>query len=590
MKKQKREKPPKGTWKNILKTIFSCCPFSAAFYIIWVLACVAASFFTLITLERLVVEVTAIDAGTASLRTIAAAVGILTLCTAIRSEWAINRLFRNRLCYMLNRKFAPRIMEKYARLDFSCYEDETLRNVMHLSTDNPITLPVDAFFSAVNGTGAVLSNVSVFAYFLTVSGWLALAFALLVGAVAVLDVLSNREVIRARWEQSPDARRMEDIGTLMRDKNALFELKFGGAAYLREKFRALAKKDAKRIFGASLRGFRYNAASLVLLAAWAAATTFILADMFGSGQISAGVTVTVVTSFPMTLNTAWRIASRFKTCYTNHFAAGYLYRLMNFPERDIDGAPVSGQSYEVLFENVWFRYPGTDKDVLKGVTFRLEAGKAVSLVGENGSGKSTAVKLLLRLYRPTAGRILLNGKDIWEYAEAEYYRAVGAVFQDFARYELPLDENISLAHGADLSAVKETPFYRSVAQAAESETAFLGKRLEGGRDLSGGEWQKIAILRLLYRSPGLMVLDEPTASLDARAENEIYETFRRLTKDRTALFISHRMALSRIADEIVVLEDGVVAERGTHEQLIAKEGGRYAQLFEKQAEWYQEHA
>lgn len=586
MKREKAEKPPKGTWKNILKTIFSCCPFSAAFYIFWVILCAAASFLILFTLERLVAEVMKFSSGTASLHSIAAAVGILTLCTAIRSEWAINRLFRNRLCYMLNRRFAPRIMEKYARLDFRCYEDETLRNVMHLSTDNPITLPVDAFFSAVNGAGAILTNLSVLLYFLTVSLWFALAFFLFVCAVAVLDILGNREVIRARWEQTPDIRKMEDIDALMRDKDYLFELKFGGAAYLREKFRMLAKKDAKRLFGASLKGFRYNAVSLVLLAAWVVAAVFVLAQMFASGSVSVGIAVTVVTSFPMTLNTAWRIASRFKTCYANYFAAGYLYRLLEFPEREGGGAPVEGQTFEAAFEDVWFRYPGTEEDVLKGVSFRLKAGTATSLVGENGSGKSTAVKLLLRLYRPTSGRILLNGRDIWEYAEADYYRAVGAVFQDFARYELPLDENIALAHGADVSPVAETPFYKSAVRAAGGDTAFLGKRLEGGKDLSGGEWQKLAVLRLLFRSPGLMVLDEPTSGLDARAENEMYEVFRGLTKDRTALFISHRMALSRIADEIVVLSDGVVAEHGTHEELIKKEGGCYAKMFGKQAEWY----
>ena len=169
--------------------------------------------------------------------------------------------------------------------------------------------------------------------------------------------------------------------------------------------------------------------------------------------------------------------------------------------------------------------------------------------------------------------------------EEDYYRAVGAVFQDFARYELPLDENIALAHGADVSPVAETPFYESAVRAAGGDTAFLGKRLEGGKDLSGGEWQKLAVLRLLYRSPGIMVLDEPTSGLDARAENEMYEVFRSLTKDRTALFISHRMALSRIADEIVFLENGRIEERGSHAQLMRKKG-KYRAMYEMQSGWY----
>lgn len=153
------------------------------------------------------------------------------------------------------------------------------------------------------------------------------------------------------------------------------------------------------------------------------------------------------------------------------------------------------------------------------------------------------------------------------------------------RYELPLDENIALARGADLSRVAVSPFYAEAVAAAGSETAFLGRRLPGGRDLSGGEWQKVAILRLMYRAPALMLLDEPTASLDALAENEVYEAVRRFGKGRSALFISHRLALSVIADEILVLSDGVIAERGTHDELKRKEG-LYAALYETQAAWY----
>ena len=586
--KSKTVKAPKGTWGKILKTVFSCCPVSAPFYVLWTLSAVAASFVMLYALENLVEEVSAAAAGTGSTQIMVRLIAILAVCVALKSDWAVNRLFRNRMCYMLNKKFAPRIMEKYSRLDFYCYEDEEMRNVMHLATDNPIILPVDAFFSAVNGMGAVLSNISVIAYFLTVSVWMALIFGVLVCAVTVFDVLGNREVIKAQWERTPDSRRKTDIFNMFCDKNSVFELKAGGADYLEEKYKTLSEKESKRILAGSLRGMRYNAVSLVLLALWVAGMTLLFVSMMSKGEMTAGVAVTVVMSFPVTLNTAWAIASRFKKSYHSYISAGYVYRLMNFPERKGNGLSLISSVPEVEFDNVWFRYPGTDKFILKGLSFRLSAGTSTSLVGENGSGKSTSVKLLLRLYRPTSGRILLNGKDIWEYREEDYYKTVGAVFQDFARYELPFDENIALCLNPDLTSVKETSFYKSTVAAAGSEKAFIGKRLQGGKDLSGGEWQKLAILRLLYRSPSMMILDEPTASLDARAENEIYSAFERLVQKKTALFISHRMALSRIADNVLVLVDGKVAESGKHDLLIKKEG-YYARLFEKQAEWYRDN-
>ncbi len=582
--KKERVRAPKGTAGKILGTVFSCCPVSAPVYVVWSVAAAAASFFLLTALERTANAVAALSDG-GSFGAVWAAAGVYALCMLLKTEWVLSGLFRNRFCYRLNVRFAPRIMEKYARLEYLCYEDKEMADVMFRTTDNPIVLPVDAFFNFTRAATSVLSVLSGAAYFLTVSVWLALAYGLLVLAAMILDVLSAREVIRAQWEQSEDNRRMEDISALMQDKNALFELHVtGGASYLTDKFRRLGRRDAKRMFAAARRGFRYNLAGMALLAAWAAATAVLLVRLFSAGRVDVGVIVTVIVSFPMLLDTAWRIAAGFKRGYEGYVAAGYLYRLLAFPERKDGGLPVTGAP-DVVFEDVWFRYPGTETDVLKGVSFRLAPGRSVSLVGENGSGKSTIVKLLLRLYRPTKGRITLNGTDISQYAEDAYFRTVGAVFQDYMRYELPLDENIALARGADLSRVAASPFYAEAVAAAGSETAFLGRRLPGGRDLSGGEWQKVAILRLMYRAPALMLLDEPTASLDALAENEVYEAVRRFGKGRSALFISHRLALSVIADEILVLSDGVIAERGTHDELKRKEG-LYAALYETQAAWY----
>jgi ATP-binding cassette subfamily B protein len=244
------------------------------------------------------------------------------------------------------------------------------------------------------------------------------------------------------------------------------------------------------------------------------------------------------------------------------------------------------------FENVSFSYPGNDRLVLDGLTFRLERGQRVALIGQNGQGKTTIVKLLTRLYDPTAGRILLDGVDLREYDLEDLCRQIGVIFQDFMRYEMTAAENIAVgrieARGdrdqIHLAAQKSRAS-EVVARLPKGYDQLLGRRFEGGLDLSGGEWQKIALARAYLRDAQVLVLDEPTAALDAQSEYDVFQRFSELTTGKIALLISHRFSTVRMADEIFVLEDGRIAERGDHNRLIAV-GGRYADMFELQAASY----
>jgi ATP-binding cassette subfamily B protein len=244
------------------------------------------------------------------------------------------------------------------------------------------------------------------------------------------------------------------------------------------------------------------------------------------------------------------------------------------------------------FENVSFAYPGNSRLVLDGLNFRLQRGERVALIGENGQGKTTIVKLLTRLYDPTAGRILLDGVDLREYDIEDLCQQVGVIFQDFMRYEMTAAENIAVGR-IEIEADKE-----SIALAARKSRAaevvarlpkgyeqLLGRRFEGGVDLSGGEWQKVALARAYLRDAQVLVLDEPTAALDARSEYDVFQRFSELTDGKMALLISHRFSTVRMADEILVLENGRIAERGSHNQLMAL-GGRYNEMFELQASSY----
>jgi len=244
------------------------------------------------------------------------------------------------------------------------------------------------------------------------------------------------------------------------------------------------------------------------------------------------------------------------------------------------------------FRNVSFRYPGTERLVLDQLNFHLRPGERVALIGENGQGKTTIVKLITRLYDPTEGEVLLDGVDLREYDLDDLYREIGVIFQDFMRYEMTARENIAVGKIEEVgnlplleSAARKSLADEVVARLPAEYEQMLGRRFEGGIDLSGGEWQKLALARAYLRNAQLLVLDEPTAALDARSEYQVFQRFAELTAGKMALFISHRFSTVRMADRIVVLEGGKIAEEGTHEKLT-RMGGRYAEMFELQAASY----
>ena len=245
------------------------------------------------------------------------------------------------------------------------------------------------------------------------------------------------------------------------------------------------------------------------------------------------------------------------------------------------------------FQNVSFRYPGSERLILNGLNFVLRPGERVALIGENGEGKTTIVKLITRLYDPVEGRILLDGVDLREYDLEDLYQEIGVIFQDYMRYEMTARENIAVGRIELLDnlqklqdAARKSMANEVVAKlGASGYDQMLGRRFETGVDLSGGEWQKVALARAYLRDAQLLILDEPTSALDARSEYEVFQRFAELTAGKMALFISHRFSTVRMADRIVVLEKGKIAEEGDHEYLTSI-GGRYAEMFELQAASY----
>jgi ATP-binding cassette subfamily B protein len=259
----------------------------------------------------------------------------------------------------------------------------------------------------------------------------------------------------------------------------------------------------------------------------------------------------------------------------------------------LDGLPMPAtirRGFE--FRNVSFTYPGTDRTVLSDFNFTLAPGERIALIGENGQGKTTVVKLITRLYDPTQGQILLDGIDLREYSLEDLHRHIGVIFQDFMRFEMTARENIAVGRvdQANQQDEIEIAAHKSLADTVVSKFThgydqMLGRRFEGGVELSGGEWQKMALARAYLRDAQMLILDEPTAALDARSELEVFERFAELTQGKMALLISHRFSTVRMADRIVVLSGGRLIEEGNHLQLMAR-GGLYAEMFEMQAASY----
>lgn len=315
-----------------------------------------------------------------------------------------------------------------------------------------------------------------------------------------------------------------------------------------------------------------------------------------SGTLSIGELTFLSGSFNRLSNNLQGFFSRFTAISESSLYLRDYFDFLDIEVTDQAAAftPIPGE-VKIGFElrNVHFGYAGSDSDVLKGINFTIKAGEKIAFVGQNGAGKTTLIKLILRFYEPTQGEILLDGINIAQFDKQEYRRRFGVIFQDFFKYEFSLRENIAIGNIEELNndpmiqdAAARSLADQVVAVMKDGIDQQLGRRFAKGQELSGGQWQKVALARAYMKNSDIIVLDEPTSALDAQAEYDVFERFIGLTKGKTSIIISHRFSTVRMADRILVLEDGQVAEIGTHEELMA-EPKLYEQLFNLQAAGYQ---
>jgi len=493
------------------------------------------------------------------------------------------------------RHVSIRVMEHASRLDLAAYEDpvfyDKLERARVQATDR---------IAMIQAMGAVLQQliavVTLSAGILWFSPWL---LVLLVAAVVPAFLgeshfafLGYAQNIR----QTPVRRQLDYLRTLGASKESAKELKlFSLSGFLCGEYTRLSNQIYDENVRLARRRLWAGALlSLLSTAGYYGAYAYVVfrtvtgALSWGSLQFLAGAIAGASTNIQSIFSTFSSIAdqSLFLTDLVEFFRVGP--QVSSGPGALPAPRPIRAG---FLFEDVTFAYPGNSRHVLEKLDLRIEPGERIALIGENGQGKTTIVKLITRLYDPTGGRILLDGIDLREYDLEDLHSQIGVIFQDFMRYEMTAGQNIAVGriglagHDAVARAARKSLADQVVCRLPNQYEQLLGRRFEGGVDLSGGEWQKIALARAYLRDAQLLILDEPTASLDARSEYEVFQRFSELTEGKMALLISHRFSTVRMAGRIVVLEDGRIVEQGSHDRLLAL-GGKYAAMFELQASSY----
>ncbi|MEH2424887.1 MAG: ABC transporter ATP-binding protein [Nostoc sp.] len=489
------------------------------------------------------------------------------------------------------------ILEKALTLDLRQFEDsefyDKLTNARREASVRPLSLVSRTF-------GLVQSALSLITYgvlLINFSVWALVVLVLAAMPVFIAETKFAGEGFRLFSWRAPETRQQNYLENLLAREDFVTEVKlYQLGEMLLERYRNLFDQLYGEDRDLTLRrGLWGYLLSLISTGAFYLAYAWIVLETV-LGKISLGDMTMYLTVFRQGQSTFSNALTSIGGMYEDNL---YLSNLYDFLEEEVPkswGKATIGLDSQdgIRFENVSFTYPGSSKPALRNISLHLKPGEKLAIVGENGSGKTTLIKLLTRLYTPDSGRIFLDGLDLQEWDVDVLRRRIGVIFQNFVRYQFTVGENIGVG---DVEHLKNKTHWQTAAQKGMAQSFIdqlpqsfqtqLGRWFKEGQELSGGQWQKIALSRAFMRSQAdILVLDEPTSAIDAQAEFEIFNHFRAITQNQMVLLISHRFSTVRMADKIVVIENGEVIEQGTHKELLQL-GGRYAKLFQLQAAGYQ---
>lgn len=509
----------------------------------------------------------------------------------------VNNLIGVSFINRLREEYTMKLLKKQAKLEYKHLENPESLDLIERVMDSPEQKLHDSLLNLI-GTASlfitILSLASTIIYYTWYIGILLIIVAI---PLMIVAVRGGRATYEANKIATKYRRKYQYYGQVLNSREACLERTlFGYGTKLNETWKdnfELARKiNFKTISKWIIRSSAYGVISILVLALIIVSLIYMSINKI----ITIGVFIALINAiYQLNGNMTYELSSRMEQLVKSK---EYIQEVKTFISMTETGGAISKPLsppivFETLeFKDVWFKYPGTDTYILKGTSFVIEKGKHYSFVGENGAGKSTIIKLITGLYTEYEGDILLNGKPISDYAHSELKSICAVAFQDFTRYFISVHDNIAIGNINDLcnedkiqsavNALNLDDLIKSLPQGIESN---LGKLAEDGVDISGGQWQKLALARFFVNPGELRILDEPTAALDPISESKIYKDFELLSKNKTAIFISHRLGSTKLADTIFVLHDGVIKEAGSHTDLMEL-NGIYAEMFMSQRMWY----
>jgi ATP-binding cassette, subfamily B, bacterial len=516
--------------------------------------------------------------------------------TCLRVGFILQQLLKDRVADHIQES----VLSKANTLDMSQFENaeyyDTLRHAIEEAGYRPATM-ISQTFDLSRTFITLCSMLFLIAH---LSWWLVVvALVIPIPSFIASSRYGWKDYLLAR-RQSPEKRLQNYHTQLLTVDQYVKEIKlFNLGDFLFERF----KQNAEKLYEENKRMLLPRATTGLFWALLSIIANSIIYLYIALQAVMRHITFGQLSKYVTATNSAGQsfqgVLDGFTDTYENSLFVNTLFEFLEYEPKIVSPAepiplsvPAQGQGLSIEFRNVTFTYPGKTQPALKHASFTIQAGETIALVGRNGAGKTTLVKLLSRLYDPDEGEILIGGHNIKEYDLAELREHIGVIFQDFVRYQMTANDNIGVGRVAQIEkrelvemAARKSGADTIIDQLANSYDAMLGRWFEKGVELSGGQWQKIALARAFMRNAPILILDEPTSALDAQAEYDIFTRFRSLTESKTTIFISHRFSTVRLADRIFVLEYGVISESGSHDELMML-NGRYAELFNLQASAY----
>ena len=495
----------------------------------------------------------------------------------------------------LKRCLEPAIVKISASLDYKHIENQKSWELISRISRDPVKSITDGVDAWIQFAQIIVSMASVFVLILSQVWWAGLVIFLFSVPMFILSVRAGKKNYQAERTAEKFNRRTEYLEEVLTGREGVEERTlFGYHDAIERLWQEQYEAGRTLQIKVTAKNFLLSKSSSMVLAFLSLFIALTLIAPVVSGQMSAGMFMGIVNAvFGMIQKLGFQLsrslenishAGEYMRDLSEFTALGETKDILTKP--DVNPLPV----HSIEFHKVRFRYPNGNAYILDGLSFRLEAGRHYAFVGKNGAGKTTITKLLTGLYTEYEGQILINGKELRQYPPGAIKAMFSVVYQDFAKYYIEMKDNIALGDvhtkGKEAKAAHLAGLDEVIAKLENGIDTPLGKIVKGGQDISGGQWQRIAIARSLVSRAPVKILDEPTSALDPIGESNLYRDFEKLMQGKTTVFISHRLGSTKLADEILVVAKGKITERGTHEALVAK-GGQYAEMFHAQKEWYQ---